>query len=152
MHDRSYHILSCKTSVQLALLLTLISPVSCIGFSTLEKLLYAELTKKSRTFLISLSYFFIFYAAIIPKLTLKVKKNFWATLKKFLDKVTAVRYNTPMKKYKKRPWTTDERRILASQYYQLDIDSVAMLLPGRTIQSIRNQVSYIRKRGYRFKT
>jgi len=57
-----------------------------------------------------------------------------------------------MKKYKKRPWTTDERRILASQYYHLDIESMAMLLPGRTIQSIRNQVSYIRKRGYRFKT
>ena len=36
--------------------------------------------------------------------------------------------------------------------YQLDINSMAMLLPGRTVQSIRNQVSYIRKRGYRFKT
>ena len=66
--------------------------------------------------------------------------------------MAALRYNNHMKKYKKRPWTTDERRILASQYYQLDIDSVAILLPGRTIQSIRNQVSYIRKRGYRFKT
>lgn len=57
-----------------------------------------------------------------------------------------------MKKYKKRPWTTDERRILASHYYQLDIDSVVKMLPGRTVQSIRNQVSYIRKRGYRFIT
>ena len=35
-----------------------------------------------------------------------------------------------MKKYKKRPWTTDERRILASHYYHLDIESMAMLLPG----------------------
>ena len=57
-----------------------------------------------------------------------------------------------MKKYKKRPWTAEERKLLASHYYQLDIDNVAMMLPGRTIQSIRNQVSYIRKRGYRFKT
>ena len=59
-------------------------------------------------------------------------------------------YNTPMKKYKKRPWTTDERRILASHYYHLDVEEIARLLPGRTVQSIRNQVSYIRKRGYRF--
>ena len=56
-----------------------------------------------------------------------------------------------MKKYKKRPWTTDERRILASHYYHLDVEEMARLLPGRTVQSIRNQVSYIRKRGYRFK-
>ena len=56
-----------------------------------------------------------------------------------------------MKKYKKRPWTTDERRVLASHYYNLEIEDVARLLPGRTEQSIRNQVSYIRKRGYRFK-
>ena len=56
-----------------------------------------------------------------------------------------------MKKYKKRPWTTDERRVLASHYYNLEIEDVVRLLPGRTEQSIRNQVSYIRKRGYRFK-
>jgi len=57
-----------------------------------------------------------------------------------------------MKKYKKRPWTTDERRILASHYYSIDVEEMVKLLPGRTVQAIRNQVSYIRKRGYRFKT
>lgn len=55
-----------------------------------------------------------------------------------------------MKKYKKKPWTVDERRILASNYFFLKIEDVMHMLPERTEQSIRNQVAYLRKRGYRF--
>jgi len=56
-----------------------------------------------------------------------------------------------MKKYKRKPWTDEERKILATHYFYQDIESIMYMLPGRTEQSIRNQVSYLRKRGYRFK-
>jgi len=73
-----------------------------------------------------------------------------ATLKKFLDKVLAFGYNTCMKKYKRKPWTDTERKTLAKYYYHACIDEVCNMLPERTEQAIRNQVSYLRKRGYRF--
>lgn len=57
-----------------------------------------------------------------------------------------------MKIYKKKPWTVDERKLLALHYFNTDIDHVSEMLPGRSQQSIRNQVSYLRKRGYRFNT
>ena len=55
-----------------------------------------------------------------------------------------------MKKYKKKPWTLDERRILAAHYLHLNIEDLMYMLPDRTEQAIRNQVAYLRKRGYRF--
>jgi hypothetical protein len=56
-----------------------------------------------------------------------------------------------MKKYKRKPWTDEERKTLAAHYFYQDIESMLYMLPGRTEQSIRNQVAYLRKRGYRFK-
>ncbi len=56
-----------------------------------------------------------------------------------------------MKKYKRKPWTDEERKTLAAHYFYQDIDAMMYMLPGRTEQSIRNQVAYLRKRGYRFK-
>jgi hypothetical protein len=56
-----------------------------------------------------------------------------------------------MKKYKRKPWTDEERKILAAYYFFQDIESMLYMLPGRTEQSIRNQVAYLRKRGSRFK-
>ena len=56
-----------------------------------------------------------------------------------------------MKNYFKRPWTDDERRLLAQNYLFLSAEEIQNLLPNRSLQSIRNQVHYLRKRGYRFK-
>jgi hypothetical protein len=56
-----------------------------------------------------------------------------------------------MKKYKRKPWTDEERKTLAAHYFYQDIDTMMYMLPDRTEQSIRNQVAYLRKRGYRFK-
>ena len=55
-----------------------------------------------------------------------------------------------MKKYKNKPWTDNERKLLASHYLHLKIEDMAIMLPERSTQAIRNQVSYLRKRGYRF--
>jgi hypothetical protein len=56
-----------------------------------------------------------------------------------------------MKKYKRKPWTDEERKTLAAHYFYQDIEAMMYMLPDRTEQSIRNQVAYLRKRGYRFK-
>ena len=55
-----------------------------------------------------------------------------------------------MKKYKKQPWTVNERKILSENYFILNLEDLVYLLPNRTEQAIRNQVTYLRKRGYRF--
>ena len=60
-------------------------------------------------------------------------------------------YNTPMKKYKKKPWTEAERKILRAYYYHAHIDEILYMIPDRSETAIRNQVSYLRKRGVRFK-
>ena len=57
-----------------------------------------------------------------------------------------------MKIYKKKPWTVNERKLLALHYFNTDINNMGEMLPDRSHQSIRNQVSYLRKRGYRFNT
>jgi hypothetical protein len=56
-----------------------------------------------------------------------------------------------MKKYKNKPWSDTERKLLAAHYFHQDIKEIMYMLPDRTEQSIRNQVSYLRKRNYRFK-
>ena len=56
-----------------------------------------------------------------------------------------------MKKYKKKPWTADERRVLSENYFILNIEDLMYFLPDRSEQAVRNQVNYLRKRGYRFK-
>jgi len=56
-----------------------------------------------------------------------------------------------MKKYKKKPWTDVERKMLAAHYFNQDIEVTMNMLPERTEQAIRNQVAYLRKRGIRFK-
>lgn len=55
-----------------------------------------------------------------------------------------------MKIYKKKPWTVRERQLLADNYFNTNIKEISAMLPERSEQSIRNQVSYLRKRGYRF--
>jgi hypothetical protein len=56
-----------------------------------------------------------------------------------------------MKKYKNKPWSDAERKMLAARYFHTPIDEIMSLIPDRSMQAIRNQVSYLKKRGYRFK-
>ena len=72
-------------------------------------------------------------------------------LKIILDIILNFRYNTRMKQYKKQPWTREERRLLSEYYYMIPAEDLLLLFPQRTIGAIRNQVNYLRKRGYRFK-
>ena len=72
-------------------------------------------------------------------------------LKIILDILLKFRYNTRMKQYKKQPWTMKEKRLLSEYYYMIPTEDLLLLLPQRTIGAIRNQVNYLRKRGYKFK-
>ena len=72
-------------------------------------------------------------------------------LKIILDILLKFRYNTRMKQYKKQPWTVKEKRLLSEYYYMIPTEDLLLLLPQRTIGAIRNQVNYLRKRGYKFK-
>ena len=56
-----------------------------------------------------------------------------------------------MKKYKKKPWTELERNTLRAYYFNASIDEVMDMIPDRSERSIRQQVSYLRKRRVRFK-
>jgi len=55
-----------------------------------------------------------------------------------------------MKKYKRKPWTEAERKVLTTNYYHMDIDILAEILEDRTATAIRSQVWYLKKRGVRF--
>ena len=72
-------------------------------------------------------------------------------LKIILDILLKFRYNTRMKQYKKQPWTMKEKRLLSEYYYMIPTEDLLLLLPQRTIGAIRNQVNYLKKRGYKFK-
>jgi len=56
-----------------------------------------------------------------------------------------------MKRYEKKPWTDAERHLLRDYYYPLGVEEVSKLLPGRSVNSIVKQVSYLKKRGWFFK-
>ena len=55
-----------------------------------------------------------------------------------------------MKEYQKKPWTHDERNLLRNQYYFKNEEELLEMFPGRSMNSIRKQVSYLRKRGWCF--
>jgi hypothetical protein len=55
-----------------------------------------------------------------------------------------------MKEYQKKPWTHEERNRLRANYYFLNEEELLEMFPGRSINSIRKQVSYLRKRGWCF--
>tara|TARA_A100001015_G_C14599360_1_gene559827 strand:+ start:320 stop:496 length:177 start_codon:yes stop_codon:yes gene_type:complete len=56
-----------------------------------------------------------------------------------------------MKNYEKQPWTNHERTLLADNYHTSSLQDLLPMFPHRTIGAIRNQVHYLKKRGYRFK-
>ena len=55
-----------------------------------------------------------------------------------------------MKEYEKKPWTTDERNKLRLHYYFKNEEELLEMFPGRTINAIRKQVFYLKKRGWNF--
>jgi hypothetical protein len=55
-----------------------------------------------------------------------------------------------MKDYKKRPWTNEERSLLRLNYHLKTEDALLELFPGRSINAIRKQVVYLKKRGWTF--
>lgn len=81
----------------------------------------------------------------------KLSRIIFGRLKKVLDKCVILEYNTPMKKYQKKPWSVSERKLLSLYYFHASIDEVMDMIPDRSETAIRNQVGYLRKRGYRFK-
>ena len=81
----------------------------------------------------------------------KLSRIIFGRLKKVLDKCVILEYNTLMKKYQKKPWSVSERKLLSLYYFHASIDEVMDMIPDRSETAIRNQVGYLRKRGYRFK-
>ena len=56
-----------------------------------------------------------------------------------------------MKKYKKKPWTDEERKALLTYYNYMNTNEMAEHLPGRSPTAIVSQAWYLRKKGIRFK-
>ena len=78
-------------------------------------------------------------------------ESYFATKEKYFltfDERSPIIYN--MKEYQKKPWTHEERNLLRNQYYCRNEQELLELFPGRSMNSIRKQVSYLRKRGWCF--
>lgn len=56
-----------------------------------------------------------------------------------------------MKKYKRKPWTEAERKMLLDNYNRMDIYELEQHLPERSHTAIVNQAWQLRKKGIRFK-
>lgn len=56
-----------------------------------------------------------------------------------------------MKKYTKKPWSHEERTILSQNYYIVDAEALAELLPERSRGACVKQAKYLRDRGWKFK-
>lgn len=63
------------------------------------------------------------------------------TRKSILNKRSKLGYSTPR-------WTENERSIL-QEYYEVEGEAITERLPGKTWDSIRSQVYYLRKRGWK---
>lgn len=55
-----------------------------------------------------------------------------------------------MKEYEKKPWTFSERQWLKQNYGKMTVREMEEHLPGRTENSIRKQVHYLRRRRWTF--
>jgi len=67
-----------------------------------------------------------------------------------LDFFVLLAYNNKMKNYIKKPWSIRERILLKEKYNSYTEEELLEAFPGRTYNSIRKQVSYLRKRGWTF--
>ena len=51
-----------------------------------------------------------------------------------------------------KQWTTPEKHRLKKFYNTVETKQLLLLFPGRSLQSIQQQVHYLRKRGWTFQT
>ncbi len=99
-------------------------------------ILYSKTEVKSRNFFGYVTHNFHLYFV--------TKEKYFLTF----NETSPIIYN--MKEYQKKPWTMNERNLLRNHYYSKDDKELLEMLPGRTLNSIRKQVSYLRKRGWCF--
>ena len=99
-------------------------------------ILYSKTEVKTRNFFGYVTHNFHLYFA--------TKEKYFLTF----NETSPIIYN--MKEYQKKPWTMNERNLLRNHYYSKDDKELLEMLPGRTLNSIRKQVSYLRKRGWCF--
>lgn len=100
------------------------------------RILYSKTEGKSRNF--------FGYVTYNSEAYFPTKEKYFLTSKQRCPII----YN--MKEYQKKPWTHDERNLLRNQYYFKNEDELLEMFPGRSMNSIRKQVSYLRKRGWCF--
>lgn len=100
------------------------------------RILYSKTEGKSRNF--------FGYVTYNSEAYFPTKEKYFLTSKQRCPII----YN--MKEYQKKPWTQDERNLLRNQYYFKNEDELLEMFPGRSMNSIRKQVSYLRKRGWCF--
>jgi len=55
-----------------------------------------------------------------------------------------------MRNYQKEPWSQKERELLRNHYYFKDEEELLEMFPKRSINAIRKQVFYLKKRGICF--
>ena len=56
-----------------------------------------------------------------------------------------------MKNYVKQPWSHEERKLLADNWYVMDKKDLDKLFQNRTYNSCVKQAKYLRDRGWSFK-
>ena len=100
------------------------------------RILYSKTEGKSRNF--------FGYVTYNSQAYFPTKEKYFLTSKQRCPII----YN--MKEYQKKPWTHDERNLLRNQYYFKNEEELLDMFPGRSMNSIRKQVSYLRKRGWCF--
>ena len=99
-----------------------------------------------------LLHIFLSFGHIITLKTYFVKEYFYnVVLKIILDMRGRFLYNMRMRNYKRKPWSMKEKGLLSQHYYKLPLAELQELLPERTENSIRKQVSYLKSKGWRFK-
>ena len=100
------------------------------------RILYSKTERKARNF--------FGYVTYNCDLYLATKEKYFLTF----NERSPIIYN--MKEYQKKPWTMNERNLLRSEYYCKNEEELLEMFPGRSMNSIRKQVSYLRKRGWCF--
>jgi len=56
-----------------------------------------------------------------------------------------------MKNYVKKPWSHEERTLLAAKWHLSGPGDIEKLFPNRTYNACAKQAKYLRDRGWRFK-
>lgn len=74
------------------------------------------------------------------------------TISRQFSTIVSINERNSMKIYKKKPWTPEERRILKLFYNVINNEDLQAKLSDRSMGSITNQVHFLKRRGWTFKT